>query len=110
MNTITKLAIAALLGMTLFSSTATADVKKGQKIFLKKLKASCSSAGINNGAKFAVKHTQDEWEAIKEAGKFADEVVKLCPKSAGKLKPKYENDVYDFSYEYASDSGKVPSC
>jgi hypothetical protein len=110
MSIITKLAVSALLGMALFSSTASADVKKGQKMFLKKLKASCSAAGINNGAKFAVKHTQDEWEAIKEAGKFADEIVKICPKASGKLKSKYENDVYDFSYEYASDSGKVPSC
>jgi len=110
MNKVTKLALATLLGMAVLSSTATADVKKGQKMFLKKLKASCSAAGINNGAKFAVKHTQDEWEAIKQAGKFADEIVKICPKAAGKLKPKYENDVYDFSYEYASDSGNVPSC
>ncbi len=106
----TKIAVATLLGMTLLSSAATADVKKGQTIFLKKLKAPCVAAGINNGAKFAIKHTQDEWEEIKQAGKFADEIVKICPKASGKLKPKYENDVYDFSYEYASDSGKVPSC
>jgi len=32
MNTSVKLAVAALLGMTLLSSTASADVKKGQKI------------------------------------------------------------------------------
>jgi len=106
MNKITKLAVAALLGMAVLSTVATADVKKGQKIYLKKLKASCGFTG----AKFAHKHTQDEWEAIKEAGKFGAEAVKICPKAAGKLKSKYENDVYDFSYEYASDSGNVPSC
>ena len=38
MNTMTKLAVAALLGMTVFSSTASADVKKGPKIYLKKMK------------------------------------------------------------------------
>jgi len=106
MNKITKLAVATLLGMAVLSTAATADVKKGQKIYLKKLKAKCGFTG----AKFAHKHTQDEWEAIKEAGKFAAETIKICPKAAGKLKAKYENDVYDFSYEYASDSGNVPSC
>jgi len=104
MNTMTKLAVAALLGMTLFSSTATADVKKGQKIYLKKLKAACGYSG----AKFAHQHTQDEWEAIHEAGKFAEEVKKICPKAT--IKAKYVPDVYDFSYEYAKDSGNVPSC
>ena len=105
MKTMTKLAVAALLGMTLLSSTASADVKKGQKIYLKKMKAACGF----NGVKFAQKHTQDEWEAIHEAGKFGDEVQKLCPKLK-KFKKKYIPDVYDFAYEYASDSGHVPAC
>ncbi len=96
--------MAALFGVALLSGAASADIKKGQKIYLKKLKAACGF----NGAKFAVKHTQDEWEALKESGKFGAEVKKICPKSH--LKPKYENDLYDFVYEYASDSGKVPSC
>ncbi len=104
MNKVTKLALAVLLGLAVFSSTATADVKKGQKIYLKKLKSKCNFSG----AKFAHKHTQDEWEDIKGAGKFGAEVIKICP--SAKLKPKYENDVYDFAYEYASDSGNVPSC
>ncbi len=104
MNKITKLAVAALLGVAVLSSTATADAKKGQKIYLKKLKSKCGFSG----AKFAHKHTQDEWEAIKESGKFGAEVTKICPNAT--LKPKYENDVYDFSYHYAKDSGNVPSC
>jgi len=104
MNIIAKLSLATVLGMVLFSSTATADVKKGQTIFLKKLKAPCGF----NGSKFAVLHTQDEWEAIRGAGKFEAETKKICPKS--KMKAKYVPDVYDFVYEYASDSGKVPSC
>ncbi|WP_373031507.1 cytochrome C [Sulfurovum sp.] len=105
MNNVTKLAVAALLGLTVLSSTASADVKKGQKIYLKKLKAPCNIGG----ATFAQKHTQDEWEAIHEAGKFADEVMKICPK-VKKVKAKYIPDVYDFVYEYASDSGNVPAC
>lgn len=104
MNKIAKLALIALLSVGFLSATATADVKKGQKIYLKKLKARCGFSG----AKFAHKHTQDEWEAINEAGKFASEVKTLCPKA--KIKEKYVSDVYDFVYEYASDSGNVPSC
>ena len=104
MNNITKMAVAALLGLALLSSTASADVKKGQKIYLKKLKAPCNMGG----AKFAQIHTQDEWESIHEAGKFAAEVTKICPKA--KIKSKYVPHVYDFVYEYASDSGNVPAC
>jgi len=104
MNTITKVAVAALLGMTLFSSTASADVKKGQKLYMKKMKAACGFSG----AKFAAKHTQDEWEAINEAGKFAEEAAKICP--GVKVKDKYVPHIYEFSYEFASDSGNVPSC
>lgn len=93
-----------LLIIALLSTASLADVKKGKKIYLKKLKAPC---GVN-GVVFAHKHTQDEWENIFESGNFKKEVIKICPKA--KLRNKYENDVYDFAYEYASDSGNVPSC
>jgi hypothetical protein len=104
MTKMTKLALAALLGLAVVSTTASADATKGKKIYQKKLKKVC---GIT-GAKFAAKHTQDEWEKIKGAGKFAAEVAKICNDT--KLKEKYVNDVYDFAYEFASDSGNVPSC
>jgi len=104
MTKMTKLALAALLGMAVLSTTASADAVKGKKIYQKKLKAACGFTG----AKFAIKHTQDEWEQIKGAGKFQDEVAKIC--NGAKLKDKYVNDVYDFAYEFASDSGNVPSC
>ncbi|MCB4779535.1 MAG: cytochrome C [Sulfurovum sp.] len=100
----TKFIVAILLGVVVFSSTASASVEKGKKIYMKKLKSVCGF----NGAKFAIKHTQDEWEKLKDEGKFQKEVQKICPKA--KLKSKYVNDVYDFAYEYASDSGNVPSC
>ncbi len=104
MKNVTKLAIAALLGMAVLSTTASANANKGKKIYMKKMKSKCGF----NGAKFATKHTQGEWEKIKGAGKFAAEAAKICP--GLNLKSKYVNDVYDFSYEYASDSGNVPSC
>ena len=105
MNKIITLTATALLGTVILSSTATADVKKGQKLYLKKLKAPCGLSG----AKFAHQHTQDEWENIYEAGKFAEEVKKICPKIK-KVKEKYVPHIYDFAYEYAKDSGNVPAC
>jgi hypothetical protein len=104
MTKITKLAVLALLGLAVLSTTASADAAKGKKLYQKKLKAACGFTG----AKFAAKHTQDEWEAIKGAGKFSEEVIKICPKA--KMKDKYVPSIYDFAYEYASDSGNVPSC
>ncbi len=104
MTKMTKIALAALLGLAVLSTTASADSNKGKKIYMKKMKSSCGFSG----AKFATKHTQGEWEKIKGAGKFATEAAKICP--GLKLKDKYVNDVYDFAYEYASDSGNVPSC
>ncbi len=105
MNNLTKLAVSALLGLTLLSATASADVRKGQKIYLKKLKAPCGMSG----SKFAHSHTQDQWEAINEAGKFAAEVKKICPQLK-KLKTKYVPHLYDFAYEFAKDSGNIPTC
>jgi hypothetical protein len=105
MTKFTKLAVAALFAFAVVGTTASADAAKGQKIYSKKFKGSCGFTG----AKFASKHTQDEWEKIKEAGKFAAELKTICPK-VSKYKDKYTSDLYDFAYEYASDSGNVPSC
>ena len=105
MTKFSKVALAALFAFAVMGTTASADVAKGQKLYSKKLKGACGFTG----AKFAAKHTQDEWETIKNAGKFAEEVKTICPK-ATKFKDKWSNDLYDFSYEYASDSGNVPSC
>ena len=107
MNTMTKLAVAALLGMTLLSSTASADVKKGQKIYLKKLKAPCNIGG----ATFAQKHTQDEWEEFWDDGEFQDETKKLCPKlNLNKIKKSWWEHIYEFTYEYGAGGSHVPKC
>jgi len=83
-----------------------ADAAKGQKLYSKKLKAACGFTG----ADFAKKHTQDEWKAIGVAGMKA-EIKKLCPSAPEKaLKDKYLQHYLDFSINYASDSGNVPSC
>ncbi|MEA3384100.1 MAG: cytochrome C [Campylobacterota bacterium] len=105
MNKLLKLALVGAVALSLSSTVASADVKKGQKLFSKKLKKAC---GIT-GAKMAGKHTQDEWEAKKDS--MADAIKTICPDVKDKsLKGKYLPHYYDFFYEYASDSGNVPSC
>ena len=105
MTKFSKLALAALFAFAVMGTTATADVAKGQKLYSKKLKGACGFTG----AKFAAKHTQDEWKEIKDAGKMEDAIKELCPKIKG-YKSKYDTNIFDFAYEYASDSGNVPSC
>ena len=104
MKSITKIAIMGLLGLSVFSTSVSADIVRGQKIFIKKLKPACGF----DGGKFAIKHTQKEWADIKAAGKFAEEITTICPKA--QLDPKFLSDVYDFTYHYALGSGNVPSC
>jgi len=102
-----KIVMAGALVLGVSATILSADAVKGQKLFSKKLKKACGMTG----AKFASKHSQDEWESIKEAGKFEEEIMKICPKvEKGKVKEKWQSHIYDFSYEYANDSGNVPSC
>lgn len=107
MSKLLKIVMASSLVLGLAASTASADAVKGQKLFSKKLKKPCGMTG----AKFAAKHSQDEWEAINEAGNFEAEIIKICPAvKEGYIKKSWQDDIYDFSYEYANDSGNVPSC
>lgn len=102
-----KVAMAGALLLSVGSTTLLADAGKGQKIFIKKFKKSCGMTG----AKFASKHSQDEWEQIMEDGNFKNELMKICPDvKEGTIKDKWIKDIYEFSYEYANDSGNVPSC
>ena len=110
MNMIVKSA-AVVAALLLASTSAQADVTKGQKIYQKKFTKLCGQSG----AKFAAAHTQSEWEDAKDEGKLADVFSTICP--AGEkifkgtdFKEKMEADLYDFVHEYASDSGNVPSC
>jgi hypothetical protein len=104
MTNITKLALAALLGTALMTTSVSADSDKGLKIFSKKVKETCGMTG----AIFAKKHTQDEWTEIIDNSKFADEIKTIC--GGAEVKEKYLEDLGDFAKEYASDSGNVPAC
>ena len=105
MNKLLKLVLAGAVALAMSTTVASADVTKGQKLFSKKLKKAC---GIT-GSKMAAKHTQDEWEEIMENGEMAKEIKTICPK-VEKVKEKFIPHYFDFFYEYASDSGNVPSC
>ena len=107
MNKIIKITLGAVLILGMGATTVSADAGKGQKLFKKKLEKACGM----NGATIAAKHTQGEWEEINEAGKLADEIKKICPSVKDKaLKGKYVPHYYDFFFNFASDSGNVPSC
>ena len=105
MKTFIKLALTSFIGLTVMSITATADVAKGQKIYSKTVKSQCNNM---SGSDFAGKHTQDQWEEIYDAGKLGEEIFKICGEF--KLNEKLLPHLYDFAYEYANDSGNVPSC
>jgi len=107
MNKIVKIALAATILLGMSSVTLSADVAKGQKLYLKKLKKACDM----NGAKMAAQHSQYEWETFKNEGTLADELKRICPNASdAALKDKYLEHYYDFFNEYANDSGNVPSC
>jgi len=93
------------LALLFVSTNLNADVKKGQKIIIKKLKKDCGF----NGAVMASKHTQAQWKKIYDDGALDAEIKTLCP-SSKPLKEKYIPHVYDFLYNFALDSGNVPSC
>ena len=100
----------ALIALGLLSTAANADIKKGQKVYLKKCKT-CHG----NGTKGAAMKTQKEWAAAFEnyAKIFRDwhkddkKAMKYIDSSKFK---KDAPNLKDFLYEYGSDSGNVPSC
>ncbi|MCH9741327.1 MAG: cytochrome C [Epsilonproteobacteria bacterium] len=91
---------------TFFHNTESHNAIKGKKIFTKKLRKPCDISA----ADFSGVHTQDEWEAITEAGTLKDEILQICPEIEGKIKQQWLPSLYQFLYEYASDSGNIPSC
>ena len=106
MKKLTILTLLLALGSATFLQ---ADIKKGQKMYLKKCKK-CHG----NGTKGAAMKTQDEW-----AEAFEDGAAGFKAWHKGTKAEKYVNGkrfgkkyihLKDFVWEYASDSGNVPSC
>jgi len=111
MRKITSVLLGSVVVMGLFSTSASASIKKGSKLYLKNCKK-CHG----NGAKGAAMHTQAEWlkffendaAALVEAHKSDEKAMKFFNKK--KFKTKYAPNLKDFLHEYGSDSGNVPSC
>ena len=77
MITIFALVAFSMVSMTTLSqATSKSHLKKGQRIFKKKLRRYCRFSGV----RFARKHTQDEWEEIWDDGNFKKETKKICPR------------------------------
>jgi len=106
-----KILTAAVL-LSVFWVSLTADVHRGKKYYMKELKGKLHM----NGADFVVMHTQAEWKALFADGAkgFIEEFSARYPKYAkyfhSRRFRKKMPDLRDFAVEYASDSGKVPSC
>ncbi len=105
----TSILLTALVVTGMFSTSAMADVKKGQKAYLK----SCKKCH-GNGTKGAAMKAQDEWEEL-----FEDNAALIKEKHKGDKSEKFFNGkkfeklaphLKDFLYEYGNDSGNVPSC
>lgn len=108
---ISKITVAAVIGLSLLSSSAMADSAKGQKLYIKKMKETCGKTG----AVFAASHSQMDWEIAKDEGKLTEMMISECPTgadliSSDKFQSKFKSHIYDFAYDFANDSGNVPSC
>ncbi len=103
-------ALTALAALALFSSAANADIKKGQKAYLKQCKK-CHG----NGTKGAAMKTRSEWaHAFENDAEIFKQWHKGDPKAwkyvNGRKFKRSARHLKDFLFEYGSDSGNVPSC
>ncbi len=73
MTKFTLLFLSAVVAVGMMATTASADVKKGQKAYLKTCK-NCHG----NGTKGAAMHTQDEWDEL-----FANNATSIIKKHVG---------------------------
>ena len=74
--------------------------KRGEEIFRKFLKKPCQTTPF----KFANSYSQDEWEEIAESGRFRETLFQLCKDIREIYQDVWSPDLYQFSYEHASDS------
>jgi len=111
MTKMTSLILAAAVASSVFTTSAMATTKKGQKFYLKKLQI-CKKDGFKTGEAFAAKHDRDTWATMKADGDLMNRWTELCPsanKVFSKMKKKDVNNLYDFCWQFASD-GDVPTC
>ncbi len=107
-----SMALASAVILTATSGVAFADIKKGQKYYLKECK-DCHG----NGTKGAAMLERAEWNEMFANG--AKEMIRVHEESNNEKAKKYINsdkfkehaeDLRDFLQEYGSDTGNVPAC
>ena len=111
MNKLLKTVLASMMILAMSTTVVSADAKKGQKYYLKKLKV-CKKDGLKNGAIFATKHDRKTWASLKDSGNIVSQWKTICPSGVKKIKKMKAKDItnlYDFVWKYASD-GETPSC
>jgi cytochrome c553 len=105
----TSVLMAAIVLLGMMFTTASAEIKKGQKTYLKKCKK-CHG----NGTKGSAMQTQDQWAKF-----FNNGAAKIIEAHKGTKAEEYFNGkrfkkkaphLKDFLWQYGSDSGNVPSC
>ena len=92
------------LQTTLFGSS-----HYGKILYKKKFFNICNMYGYE----FAQKHTQDEWDQLKENNQLIKEWSNICPQGKTQflnLRKRDKKNLFDFVWTYASDSGEIPSC
>jgi len=101
-----KLVLWPLLGFVLLCSTVEAgSIDRGQNIYSKKIKVQCED---KTGGMFAKTFKQKEWEETFKKGTFGATVKEICP-GLEDYKETWTPYLFEFCYEYASDTGKEPS-
>lgn len=107
MNTIIKSTIVLLLLSMILLTTATASVKKGQRLYKKHFYKKCGFSGVV----FARHHLQEEWEELYETGKLSEEAKNICPKlNIEQIEEKWWKDIHEYSVKYAKDGVPPNGC
>ncbi|SFV58575.1 hypothetical protein MNB_SM-7-1361 [hydrothermal vent metagenome] len=98
--------------LVLLSTPASANARFGKRFYMKNLAQECRRDGIEDGASFAKRYTQDEWDSLKEQNRLQKEWIDICPSASEKIKKMKRRDIknlFDFVWKYAKD-GEIPSC
>jgi hypothetical protein len=106
MKNIAKSFLGTLLGFALLTITVEAgSIDIGQNIYSKIIKVQC---GDKTGGEFAKSFSQEGWEEALKTGTFGSKVKEICP-GIEAYKEKWTPFLFEFCYEYASDTGNEPA-
>jgi hypothetical protein len=82
------------------------SLEKGEEIYNKQLKDICET----KESELSEHYSQDEWEAFASDGKFENTIFEICPQIEPSYNKEWSEDLYQFYYQNARDSEKIPEC